>query len=102
MKFGMTRWKMVPSYKGVCSLVAPLTGFFHCLVPVARPMKFLTVSGALSGYRVQVILPRLVSKRALGRFGAAAVVACVAGLAGVLAAGLAAGLDVCPKANVEI
>ena len=45
---------------------APLTGFFQSFVPVARPIKFSTPIGALSGNSVQVILPAVVSMIAVG------------------------------------
>lgn len=43
----------------------PVAGSVHGLVPWARPMKFLTVSGALSGNKLMVISPRLVLKMAI-------------------------------------
>src|SRR2546423_1075936 len=66
MKFGMTRWKMVPSYSGVLCLVTWLTGFFQSFVPLARPMKFATVSGVCFSNNVQRILPAVVSMTATG------------------------------------
>src|SRR5579885_2243914 len=77
MNSGITRWKMVPSYRGLLRIVAPLMGFFHSFVPVASPMKFATPIGALSGKSVHVILPTVVSSIATG-FGAEG----AAGLAG--------------------
>src|SRR5271165_2484794 len=71
MKFGMTRWQIVPSYSGVC-IIWPVLGFFHGLVPSASPMKLATVSGALSGNKVQVMLPSVVSMMAVVPFGAGA------------------------------
>src|SRR5215469_536561 len=70
MNSGITRWKIVPSYRGLLRTVAPLMGFFHSFVPVASPMKFATPIGALSGKSVQVILPTVVSMMATG-FGPA-------------------------------
>src|SRR5580700_7154999 len=64
-------------------MVAPLEGFFQSFLPVARPMKLSTAMGALSGKRVQAMLPRLVSNTACTGWGAAGV---------DVAAGLAAGL----------
>src|ERR1022692_816875 len=65
-------------------MVAPLAGFFQSFLPVASPMKLSTVTGALSGKSVQVMLPSVVSKTAC----TGAVLA--AGAAGLLAAGLVA------------
>src|SRR5579864_5369488 len=84
---------MVPSYSGVACLVAPLTGFFQSLVPVARPMKLATVSGVSFSKSVQRRVPAVVLKTAVGSAETArctGVLAPVAGLAGVV--GLAAGL----------
>ncbi|SPF32094.1 hypothetical protein SBA1_1030028 [Candidatus Sulfotelmatobacter kueseliae] len=78
-------------------MVVP-TGFFQSLAPDASPMKFSTPIGALSGNRVQVILPAVVSMMAVGRAGA-----CTAGWAAAL--GLAAGaawLLVCAKATKAV
>src|SRR3954470_20219978 len=88
MNCGITRWKIVPSYRGPPCLVAPLTGFFQSLVPLANPMKLATPTGALSGNSVQVILPAVVYMHA-DCFEAAACVAVAAfapvlGLAGAL------------------
>src|SRR5690242_15444773 len=79
---------MVPSYNGVCSFFAWLTGLIQVLVPSARPMKVSTARGALSGKSVQVMLPALVSMTALGR-------------AGVGAGGLAGVFVVCAKVRSE-
>src|SRR6478672_10359569 len=56
---------MVPSYSGTPCFVAPL-GDFQSFVPLARPMKFATPIGALSGNSVHVILPAVVSMVAVG------------------------------------
>src|SRR5271165_6000290 len=93
MKFGITRWKTVPSYKGLLCMVTPLDGFFQSLVPVARPMKLSTVIGALSGNSVQVMLPMVVSKMACTGWGATGVDVAVG-----LAAGFAAVVRVCAMA----
>src|SRR5271166_3582969 len=71
MKFGMTRWQIVPSYSGVC-IIWPVLGFFHALVPSARPMKLATVSGTLSENKVQLMLPSVVSMIAVVPFGSGA------------------------------
>src|SRR5438445_940127 len=42
------------------------TGFVQSFVPSARPIKFATPSGALSGKSLQVILPAAVSITAVG------------------------------------
>src|SRR5438445_9889237 len=76
---------MVPSYSGTPCLVAPLTGFLQSLVPLARPIKFATPTGALSGKSVQVILPTVVSMMATG-FAAADVVAGLAAPLGLVGA----------------
>src|SRR5512141_3048004 len=62
---------MVPSYSGTPCFVAPL-GDFQSFVPLARPMKFATPIGALSGNSVHVILPAVVSMVAVGCDEAAA------------------------------
>src|SRR5256885_3643630 len=105
MKFGITRWKMVPSYRGTPCFVLPLTGFFQSLVPLARPTKFATVSGVCFSNSVQRSVPAVVSKTAVGLVEAvgAAAAACGAlglavpllGLAGVL--GLVAGTAPVPE-----
>src|SRR5215467_6481930 len=66
MKLGITRWKVVPSYNGRPCFLAWETGLVQSFVPSARPMKFATPSGALSGKSLQVILPAVVSMMALG------------------------------------
>jgi hypothetical protein len=66
----------------VLCLVAPLIGFFQSFVPVARPIKFATPIGALSGNSVQVIFPAVVSMIAVGL----ALVAAAAGFVAVVAA----------------
>src|SRR5437868_15385773 len=64
MKFGITRWKMVPSYSGVC-LRSCVLGSTHSFLPVASPTKFATAFGVLSGNRAQVSFPAVVSKTAV-------------------------------------
>src|SRR5882762_601138 len=66
MNSGMTRWKMVPSYKGTPCFLACETGLVQSLVPCARPTKLATPIGALSGKSVQVSLPAGVSMMAVG------------------------------------
>src|SRR5437879_4845729 len=95
MNPGITRWKIVPSYSGTPCLVALLTGFFQSFVPEARPIKFATPMGALSGNSVHVILPAVVSMMAVGLLAVAA----VAGLAAVLVLAAGALLLVCPTAH---
>src|ERR1700693_2366120 len=73
MKLGMTRWKMVPLYRGTPFTILPVLGSFHSLVPVDSPMKLATVSGAWSGNSVQVMLPAVVSMVAVVSFGCAGV-----------------------------
>src|SRR5271165_3609681 len=79
-------------------MVAPLTGFFQSLVPVASPTKLSTVIGALSGKSVQLKSPAVVWMRAcIGCLGAAGVVGfAVLDVAGFAVAGLVA---VCAAAN---
>src|SRR5664279_693802 len=60
---------MVPLYSGTPFIILSVLGSFHSLVPVASPIKLATVSGALSGKRVQVILPAVVSMTAVGSTG---------------------------------
>src|SRR5262249_30181247 len=76
------------------------TGFFQSLVPLARPMKFSTPMGALSGKRLQYILPTVVSMIAVG-FPAAWPAGLAADAAGFAAVdGLAAGAwEVCATAT---
>src|SRR5258708_40052788 len=66
MNSGMTRWKIVPSYKGVLCLVTPLAGFFQSFLPVARPIKFSTVIGASFSNKVQRNVPAVVLNTATG------------------------------------
>src|ERR1700704_1787524 len=66
MNSGITRWKIVPSYKGVLCLVTPLAGFFQSFLPVARPIKFSTVIGASFSNRLQRKVPAVVLKTATG------------------------------------
>src|ERR1044071_121461 len=104
MNPGITRWNIVPSYSGTPCLLAPLTGFFQSLVPEARPMKFATPIGALSGKSVQVILPAVVSIIAVGLAAVVVGLAVAAGLAAaacpvdfVCANAIAAEISVIPK-----
>src|SRR3954468_6322673 len=80
MKFGITRWKMVPLYSGTACMVLLLTGFFQSLVPWASPTKLATVLGALSGKSWQVSLPAVVLKTAVGWADFVTVVFLAAGL----------------------
>src|SRR5512146_2970523 len=57
---------MVPLYSGVLCFLARDAGLVQSLLPSARPMKFATVIGALSGNNSQVMVPLLVSRIALG------------------------------------
>src|SRR5258708_13925842 len=66
MNSGMTRWKIVPSYRGVLCLVTPLAGFFQSFLPVASPIKFSTVIGVSFSNRVQRSIPAVVLNRATG------------------------------------
>src|ERR1700737_213237 len=101
MKLGMTRWKMVPSYSGTPCFLAWEMGLVQSLVPSARPMKLATPTGALSGKRVQVSLPAVVSMTAVGSAGvvAAGLVAATAGAGFLAGAVLAAGV-VCDHITV--
>src|SRR4051794_6253505 len=56
MKFGITRWKIVPSYSR-SELFFPVLGCFHSRLPSARSMKFCTVFGASFSNRRQTIVP---------------------------------------------
>src|SRR4051812_43685733 len=60
MKPLMMRWKVVPSYAGRFIHVA-LRASLHARLPVARPMKFATVIGALSSSSLHWSEPLLVS-----------------------------------------
>src|SRR5713226_10627480 len=94
MNSGITRWKIVPLYSGTPCILRPLAGLVQSLVPVARPMKFATPSGALSGNSVQVSLPAVVSMIAVGCAAAAAT--------GFFTAGLVTGLGaVCDISGSE-
>src|SRR6476619_2477934 len=84
MKSGITRWKMVPLYRGTPCFLAPVAGLVQSLVPRASPMKFATPIGALSGNSVQVNLPAVVSMIAVGDPAGA--------VTGLRTAGFAAGL----------
>src|SRR6478672_10115635 len=77
---------MVPSYRGTPCFLACEMGFVQSLVPWARPVKLATPIGALSGNRVQVSLPAVVSMTAVGKAAVG-----VAGLAATAAAGFLAG-----------
>src|SRR3984957_11541892 len=48
-----------------------VAGSVHVLVPVARPMKFATVSGASLSNSLHVSRPMVVSKRTVGPVGTA-------------------------------
>src|SRR5215475_6915692 len=66
MKFGMTRWKIVPSYSATPCIFLCVVGLVQSFVPVDKPMKLDTPMGAFFGYRVQVIFPTVVSMMAIG------------------------------------
>src|SRR6185312_1548932 len=66
---------MVPLYSATPCILRPLAGFVQSLVPFAKPMKLATPMGALSGKRVQVSLPAVVSMIAVGGAGGVWVVA---------------------------
>src|SRR5215468_2193536 len=93
MKFGMTRWKIVPSYSATPCIFLCVVGWVQSFVPVDKPMKLATPTGASFGYRVQVILPTVVSMMAIGSgvFSStgAAFFAAAARCGGVVVAGLA-------------
>src|SRR5438874_11704762 len=93
MKLGITRWKIVPSYRGTPCFLACETGLVQSLVPSAKPTKFATPSGALSGKSLQVILPAAVSITAVGP-------------ADIVAGGFTAGVflagDVCAHAPSDV
>src|SRR3954463_7000748 len=61
MKPEMTRWKVVPSYRGLVDF-SPVRGSVHSFSPVARPTKFATVLGAWSGNNVRLMSPWLVCR----------------------------------------
>src|SRR6266496_781326 len=69
MKSGMTRWKIVPLYRGTPCILRRVAGAVQSFVPFARPMKFATPIGALSGNSVQVSFPAVVSMIAVGWLG---------------------------------
>src|ERR1017187_3365309 len=69
-------------------MVAPLAGFFQSFLLVASPMKLSTVTGALSGKSVHVMLPSVVSKTAC----TGALLAAGGAVAGLVAGFVAAGL----------
>src|SRR6478672_7021925 len=56
---------MVPSYSGRVTFW-PVCGSVHSLAPVARPIKFFTVLGALEGKSSHVRSPAVVWKMAVG------------------------------------
>src|SRR5687768_7209722 len=64
MKFGITRWKTVPSYRAPL-FRSPLHGSVHSFSPVASSTKFATVFGACSGMRRTVNEPMVVTKVAV-------------------------------------
>src|SRR5208282_5842907 len=66
MNSGMTRWKMVPSYRAMLCFLACVTGLVQSLVPFARPMKFATPMGAIFGNSTQWRSPAVVWMMAVG------------------------------------
>src|SRR4051812_8248821 len=60
IKFGITRWKMVPSYRRSLLLLR-VTGCVHSRLPSASSRKFATVFGASLSKRRQTICPSVVS-----------------------------------------
>src|SRR5215831_1945059 len=62
---------MVPSNSGRL-VFSPVFGSVHSLVPVASPIKFFTVLGALAGKSSHVRSPAVVWKTAVGGFLAGA------------------------------
>src|ERR1043166_7064961 len=71
MKPGNTRSKMLPSYSRRF-VFSPVRWSVHSLVPVASPIKFFTVLGALVGKSSHVRSPAVVWKTAVGGFWAGA------------------------------
>src|SRR5215831_8481164 len=63
MKSGITRWKMVPSYRRLV-LFLPLSGCCHSRLPSARSTKLATVLGASFSNRRQTTVPSEVLKTA--------------------------------------
>jgi hypothetical protein len=61
MNCGITRWKIRFWYRGRCCW-APVVGSDHALDPFAKPMKFSTVFGAVSGKSWTRMSPRLVTR----------------------------------------
>src|SRR6266496_3827636 len=61
MKFGITRWKIVPSYRRSV-LFLPVLGCRHSRLPSARSVKFCTVLGASFSKRRQTMVPSEVVK----------------------------------------
>src|ERR1041385_883747 len=84
---------MVPSYKATPCFLAWLTGLTQSLVPFAKPMKFATPIGALSGKSSHFNLPTVVSMTAVGPVGRGAVTGAVAGLVAGFAAGAVCDQD---------
>src|SRR6516165_7634276 len=93
MKSGITRWKMVPSYSGTPCFLAP-EGLVQSFVPLARPTKFSTPTGATFGNNVQCILPAVVSMIASGSVAGGLV-------AGVVVAGVGVRLGVAVGAGLS-
>src|SRR5450755_1841653 len=102
MKPGITRWKMVPSYRGTPCFLACEMGLVQSLVPVAKPVKLATPMGALSGNRVQVSLPAVVSMMAVGSAAVGAAGLAATAVAGFLTGAVLAAGAVCdhPAAHV--
>src|SRR5689334_14137860 len=97
MNSGITRWKITPSYSGLC-ISLPETGSFHALVPRARPIKLATALGALLGNSSHRISPAEVCITAAGSLAGAAAAPFLAVLDGAL--WVVFLLVVCPAAAI--
>src|SRR5262249_28372201 len=104
MKFGITRWKIVPSYRGTPCLVTWLAGFFQSFVPFANPMKLATVSGVSFSNNVQRSFPAVVSKTAVGSteaIGLAGVADFWAGVAAFVAGAVWAASEIAARKRTK-
>src|SRR3981189_1060403 len=79
MNSGIVRWKITPSYKGLCT-VLPVAGSFHGLVPLASPTKLATALGAWAGKSVHFRSPAEVCITAVGDALAGAALLAVLGV----------------------
>src|SRR5689334_8533887 len=89
---------MVPSNSGR-DVFSPVRGSVHSLVPVASPIKFFTVLGALEGKSSHVRSPAVVWKTAVGGFLAGA--ACGAAFVLLPAGAVLLGLLWAPAARLK-